>query len=76
MIDEEHGTIMGIVAFDHPTTIKSVDVKGKGEIVLPAITQRPSTALIAELFQVRAGKITGIEAVLDFFRYGMKTGWT
>lgn len=75
VIDEEHGTIMGIVAFDHPATKKSVTVKGKGEIVLPAFTQRPSTALIAELFQVRGGKITGIEAVLDFFPYGMKPGW-
>ncbi len=75
VIDEEHGTIMGIVAFDHPATMKSVNVKGKGEIVLPAFSQRPSTALIAELFQVRAGKITGIEAVLDFFPYGMKSGW-
>ena len=75
VIDEEHGLIMGVVAFDHPATMKSVQVKGKGEIALPAFTQRPSTALIAELFQVRGGKITGIEAVLDFFPYGMKTGW-
>jgi hypothetical protein len=75
VIDEEHGLIMGVVAFDHPATMKSVHVKGKGEIVLPAFTQRPSTALIAELFQVRGGKITGIEAVLDFFPYGMSTGW-
>ncbi len=75
VIDEEHGLIMGVVAFDHPATMKSVRVKGKGEIVLPAFTQRPSTALIAELFQVRGGRITGIEAVLDFFPYGMSTGW-
>jgi len=75
VIDEEHGLIMGIVAFDHPATMTAVHVKGKGEIVLPAFTQRPSTALIAELFQVRGGKITGIEAVLDFFPYGMPTGW-
>jgi hypothetical protein len=75
VIDEEHGLIMGVVAFDHPATMKSVHVKGRGTIELPAFTQKPSTALIAELFQVRAGKITGIEAVLDFFPYGMKTGW-
>jgi hypothetical protein len=75
VIDEEHGLIMGVVAFDHPATMKSVHVKGKGDIVLPAFTQRPSTALIAELFQVRGGRITGIEAVLDFFPYGMVTGW-
>ncbi|HEX4113618.1 MAG TPA: hypothetical protein VH020_13880 [Stellaceae bacterium] len=75
VIDEEHGLIMGVVAFDHPATMKSVHVKGRGAIELPAFTQKPSTALIAELFQVRAGKITGIEAVLDFFPYGMKPGW-
>jgi hypothetical protein len=55
--------------------MKSVTVKGQGTIELPPFTQRPSTALIAELFQIRAGKITGIEAVLDFFPYGMKSGW-
>ena len=75
VIDEEHGLIMGVVAFDHPATMRSVHVKGKGDIVLPAFTQRPSTALIAELFQFRRGRITGIEAVLDFFPYGMSTGW-
>lgn len=75
VIDEEHGLIMGVVAFDHPATMKSVHVKGRGAIELPAFTQKPSTAIIAELFQVRAGKITGIEAVLDFFPYGMKSGW-
>jgi len=75
VIDEEHGLIMGVVAFDHPATMRSVHVKGKGEVVLPAFTQRPTTALIAELFQVRGGKIAGIEAVLDFFPYGMATGW-
>jgi hypothetical protein len=75
VIDEEHGLIMGVVAFDHPATMKSVHVKGRGAIELPAFTQKPSTALIAELFQVRAGKIAGIEAVLDFFPYGMKSGW-
>jgi hypothetical protein len=75
VIDEAHGLVMGIVAFDHPATKKTVTVKDRGEITLPAFTQKPSTALIAELFQMRAGKITGIEAVLDFFPYGMKTGW-
>jgi hypothetical protein len=75
VIDEEHGLIMGVVAFDHPATMKSVHVKGRGAIELPPFTQKPSTAIIAELFQVRAGKITGIEAVLDFFPYGMKSGW-
>jgi hypothetical protein len=31
--------------------------------------------LIAELFWVEDGQIRGIEAVLDFMPYGMKTGW-
>jgi hypothetical protein len=75
VIDEERGLVLGIVAFDHPATMASVNVKGRGAVELPAFTQKPSTALIAELFEVRAGKITGIEAVLDFFPYGMKSGW-
>jgi len=75
MIDGERGLVFMIVCFDHPGNVKSVEVKGKGRIDLPAFSQKPSTSLIAELFQVRAGKITGIEAVLDFFPYGMRTGW-
>lgn len=75
VIDEEHGLVLGIVQFDHPGTHKSVEVKGHGTIDLPAHALRPSTTLIAELFQVRGGKITGIEAVLDFLPYGLKSGW-
>jgi hypothetical protein len=75
LVDRERGLVLGIVCFDHPATMKSVAVKGHGIVPLPAFTQKPSTALIAELFQVRGGKITGIEAVLDFFPYGMKSGW-
>ncbi len=75
IVDRERGLVFGIVCFDHPATMKSVAVKGHGTVPLPAFTQKPSTALIAELFQVRGGKITGIEAVLDFFPYGMRAGW-
>jgi len=75
IIDIERGLVLMIVCFDHPGNVKSVEVKGKGRVELPPFTQKPSTALIVELFQMRAGKITGIEAVLDFFPYGMRTGW-
>jgi hypothetical protein len=75
IVDQECGQVLGIVCFDHPGNVKSVEVKGRGRVELPPFTQKPSTALIAELFQLRAGRITGIEAVLDFFPYGMKTGW-
>jgi hypothetical protein len=75
LIDEERGLVLMVVCFDHPGNVKSVEVKGQGTIELPPFTQKPSTALIVELFQVRGDKITGIEAVLDFFPYGMRTGW-
>jgi len=75
LVDAERGLVLMVVCFDHPGDVKSVTVKGQGAIELPAFTQKPSTALIAEIFQVRDGKIAGIEAVLDFFPYGMRTGW-
>ena len=75
LVDAERGLVLMVVCFDHPGNVKSVTVKGQGAIELPAFTQKPSTALIAEIFLVRDGKIAGIEAVLDFFPYGMRTGW-
>ena len=48
---------------------------GVGEVDLPHRHQSPNSALIADLFKVRGGRIEHIEAVLEFLPYGARTGW-
>jgi hypothetical protein len=76
--DEEQGIIFGIVFFEHPGNVKTVTVKGMpgvDKVDLAPFTQRPSSAEIAEAFQIEDGKIRTVAAILDFFPFGMKSGW-
>jgi len=75
VVDEEHGTTFAIVIFDHAGKIKYMDVPGRGRVEMSAGALRPASALMAEVFKIRAGKIEYIEAVLDIFPFGMKSGW-
>ena len=75
VVDEEHGTTFAIVIFDHAGKIKYMDVPGRGRVEMSAGALRPASALMAEVFKIRAGKIEYIEAVLDIFPFGMKAGW-
>ncbi len=75
VVDVEWGLAWGIVFFEHPGNVKSVDVAGMGRIDLAPFTQKPSTAAIAELFKVEGGQIQAIDAVLEFLPYGVKSGW-
>jgi hypothetical protein len=75
IVDLTTGCVLAIVVFDQPGTLTCVNVKGHGRVNLPPLFQAPTSVLIAELFRVEDGQIRGIEAVLDFMPYGMKTGW-
>jgi hypothetical protein len=75
VVDEERGNVLGIVFFEHPGTVRSVEVEGFGHLDLAPFTQKPSSAMIAELFKVEDGKIRMIEAVLEFLPYGTRPGW-
>jgi hypothetical protein len=75
VVDEEQSIVFGVVMFQHPGLMRKVEVKGHGVVDLPSFAQRPSTAMIAELFQVEDGRIRAIEAVFDFFPFGMASGW-
>jgi hypothetical protein len=75
LYDEEKGVIFGTVFFEHPAHITHVHVKDYGEVELGAFAQRPSSAEIAEAFQIEDGQIRTIAAILEFFPYGMKSGW-
>ncbi len=74
-VDVARGLVLMIVVFDHSARRRAVEVRGVGEVELPAYHQSPNSVLIAELFKVRRGLIEHIEAVLEFVPYGMRTGW-
>jgi hypothetical protein len=74
-VDETRGLVLMIVVFDHSARRRTVEMRGVGEVELPAYHQVPNSVLIAELFKVRGGLIEHIEAVLEFVPYGMRTGW-
>jgi hypothetical protein len=67
--------VLAIVVFDQPRKLTSVSVQGHRRLNLPPLFQVRTSVLIAALFGVEDGQILGIEAVLDFKLYGMKTGW-
>jgi hypothetical protein len=75
VIDEERGLVLGIVFFEHPGHLTHVEVKGAGTVELRPFAKRPNSALIFELFKVEAGQITAVEAMLELFPYGMRSGW-
>ena len=76
--DEEQSIVFGFVFMEHPGNVKSVKVKGMpgvDVVELAPFTQRPSSGYIAEAFQIEDGKIRTVAAILDFFPFGMKSGW-
>lgn len=73
--DDETGLVFAIAVFEHPALVKSVVVDGFGELQLAPFTRKPSSAVIAEVFKLRGGRIRQIEAILEFLPYGTKTGW-
>jgi hypothetical protein len=75
VVGEERGNVLGIVFFEHPGTVKSVEVERFGRLGLAPFTQKPSSAMIAELFKIQGGQIRMIEAVLEFLPYGTRPGW-
>ena len=75
VIDEEQSTVLGMCCFDQPGTITKVNVKNVGEIVLPPMFRRPTSVGVFETFQVADGKIRTINAVFDFYQYGIQPNW-
>ena len=75
VIDEEQSVVMAGVVFDQPGTMTRVTLKDGREIVLPPTFSRPGSVLVLEAFQVEAGRIRAINAVLDFCQYGIQPGW-
>lgn len=75
VIDEEQSVVLGMCCFDQPGTITKVNVKNVGEIILPPMFRRPTSVGVFETFQVADGKIRTINAVFDFYQYGIQPNW-
>lgn len=67
VIDELLGIVLVWFSFDHAGPLTS-----RGGV---SRFRTPNSMMAAELFKVRHGQIQEIEAVLDVFPYGMRSGW-
>ncbi len=75
IVDEERGLVYSIIFFDHAGTITNVKwTDGTDHKVNPPF-DTPYTFLLGELFKIKNGKITRVEAVLLNVPYGMPSGW-
>jgi hypothetical protein len=74
IVDEERGIVFSLLLFHIPGTVKSVDIPGHGTVAIPLPYQAPTTLDVAELYKIRSGKITKIEALQTNVPYG--TGMT
>jgi hypothetical protein len=77
LVDEERGVVLAAVVFDIPGGSRRVHL-GKGidqEAPYPPFARDTSSMLMLELFHVTDGRIDQIDAVFDFFPYGMRSGW-
>jgi hypothetical protein len=75
VVDEEIGIVVSMFMFNHPCNVKFAGVPGVGKVPMPPVTQRPSSVLMGEIFQIEAGKIREIEGVSVALPFGAKTGW-
>ena len=75
VVDEERGLVYAEVFFDHAGRMKTqVLADGTVSKVPPDMTV-PFTFEIGELFKIRDGKISRIEALVIPAPYGMASGW-
>ena len=71
VVDVERGLVLAFAFFDHDAAVREYPLPdGK---MTPNILTCPQTIHISELFQIRAGKIDQIEAVIHSVPYGMKS---
>ncbi len=75
LVDPERGIVFGVVDFDHPGTVKTVEVPNFGTLKLPPNLLSPYESIIGEMFKVRNGKIIKIEALVISAPYKMPSGW-
>lgn len=71
VVDRERGLVLSFVFFDHNGAVPELHLSNGTTI--PSVVNAPLTYHIAELFQIREGRIDQIEAVCNTVPYGMKS---
>ncbi|MGB6449504.1 MAG: hypothetical protein WBE92_02000 [Steroidobacteraceae bacterium] len=75
IVDPDYGLVLALVSFDHAGRIKTVKLNDGSTLKVPPPFDAPYSFLIAELFKIKHGRITRIEAVLLTTPYTMPSGW-
>jgi hypothetical protein len=75
IVDEARGLVFGFFMFRHPGTLLEYDSPGRGKVKFIEGALNPMDVIVAELFKVRDGKITDIEAQMVSLPYRSDTGW-
>jgi hypothetical protein len=75
LVDEERGLVFAFVFFDHAGRVRTVKMTDGSSFNVPPPYDTPYTFYIGELFRIKNGKISRIEAVLQDVPYGMPSGW-
>lgn len=75
IVDEERGIVFGIFMFHQDGGQEKTVVPGYGEYKYSALTRRPFTTVIPEMFKIRDGKILRIEATMASLPYGSRPNW-
>ena len=63
-VDEERGIVFGVFLFHQDGGPEQTGVPGYGEYQYSALTRRPFTTVLPEMFKIRDGKILRIEATM------------
>jgi hypothetical protein len=75
IVDSERGLVLAMIRFNHPGTVQSIEVPGRGKVSMGRYSQWPNSTAIAELFKVKDRKIREITAVIATEPYKAPTGW-
>lgn len=75
IVNEEKGLVFGFFMFRHPGTLLEYDSPGRGKVKFIEGALNPMDVIVAELFKVKDGRITDIEAQMVSLPYRSDTGW-
>jgi hypothetical protein len=75
VVDQKTGTLLGMFMFNPRRQLKSVYVKGVGEIPMPRASHGPISVLMGEFFKIESRKIRQIEGFSVALPYAAGEGW-
>lgn len=75
VIDQVRGLVLGFPCFNHRGQPRRYPVRGVPDYEMHEMAIGPNTLQASELFQIRAGKVTAVEASGYMKPYMAPTGW-